>query len=207
MQFRELFDSSARLRAEIAQDKYVRYFMEISARERLKVTPGDPDALVVQGDLAAAEGNMRKATAYYNEAVKAGPRHLLALNSYALELMSEHKFTDAHELFLRALELSPDNHRIMMGLGVCRMNNKKITDAINTFEEIISQRPKYAAAYFMLSIVHRNYTSDPRAASRAYNNARYYALHEQDSDSDFEPAARIIIEANGPGPKLLQGPN
>ncbi len=75
-----------------------------------------------------------------------------AYHELGILLKMEGKFSDAVQLFARAIELKPEFAEAEYSLGVCHNNLKNYDSAIAFFLRLLDRRPNYANAYFSMGV-------------------------------------------------------
>ena len=119
------------------------------------------------GNLYAATGRFKGATAAYQKAVEIEPDYVEAYMNKGLAAMQAGQITDAHSAFERAAILDPTNAEIFYNLGVVREKLGRPAQATTAYAHAIALRPNWAEAYFNLGKAHRD-NGEKTAAIQAY---------------------------------------
>ncbi|MCE7887200.1 MAG: hypothetical protein DYH13_06830 [Alphaproteobacteria bacterium PRO2] len=163
----------------------------------------ESDLHLAYGDKDASEGQMIGAFDYYRQAKNIDPSNARALTTYARELMIRKKFAEAEDILRCALNLSPEDPRILLTIGVCQMESKQMPKAIETFNKLVQYRPQYAPTYLLLAEIYQSggHTKD---ANICYMQAGEFALR---GDPYLDPEeAKVILDiamARSPKKRLM----
>ncbi len=165
-----------------------------SFERALKLRAGYPDTLANSwnnlGLLAAREGRTGEAVAYFQEALKLSPDHLIALDNLGSAYRQQKRWDDARKTYERALEVSSNDAEANYGLGMVFAQNDDTARAFDSLQKALKLRPVYPEALNNLGILYlRTQRQDEAVASfeqcirvapafdQAYLNlARVYAI-------------------------------
>jgi len=134
------------------------------ANEVLAKHPGDPDALVLKGDVLASAGKMRDAAAAFADAQRRRPDASTALKLF--QIRSATAAPDADEPLQQWLALQPNDYRIRDVLGTYYLGQHALQKAAGELEMVVRQMPGYAPGFNNLAWTYFQ-MNDPRAQSYA----------------------------------------
>jgi len=167
-----------------------------SFERALKLRASYPDTLANSwnnlGLLAAREGRSGEAIAYFQEALKLSPDHMIALDNLGSAYRQQKLWGDAHKTYERALEVDPNDAEANYGLGMVFAQNDDTARAFDSLQKALKLRPAYPEALNNLGILYlRTQRRDEAVASfeqcirvapafdQAYLNlARVYAIED-----------------------------
>ena len=98
------------------------------------------------------QGNIRKASEYYQKALDADYNQTETLNDYALLLTSQKKYEKAEKLLLHGLTLPNSNFMMRYNLGYLYLQIFQPENAKKQFKKVISERPNYIFAHNNLGL-------------------------------------------------------
>jgi cellulose synthase operon protein C len=134
------------------------------ANEVLAKHPGDPDALVLKGDVLASAGKIRDAAAAFGDAQRRRPDASTALKLF--QIRSATAAADADEPLQQWLALQPNDYRIRDVLGTYYLGQHALQKAAGEFEMVVRQMPGYAPGFNNLAWTYFQ-LNDPRAQTYA----------------------------------------
>lgn len=134
------------------------------ANDVLAKHPGDPDALVLKGDVLASAGKMREAAAAFADAQRRRPDASTALKLF--QIRSATAAADADEPLQQWLALQPNDYRIRDVLGTYYLGQHALQKAAGELEMVVRQMPGYAPGFNNLAWTYFQ-MNDPRAQSYA----------------------------------------
>lgn len=142
------------------------------ARDRLllsiELNPKNADAYSALGLSYEALGNLRLATDSYEKAVRADPRNIEVLNTYAVFLCNQRDFERAQEFFEKAAN-HPENDNAEVTLtnaGICMTQQPNLAAAESYFRKALDRRSNYADALLQLCLL--KYQEQDYLGSRAF---------------------------------------
>ncbi len=97
---------------------------------------------------AAQGGDMDRASAMAEQALKAGLEHPLLLNLVALKLENEGRLEDAAARLRRARELAPTDISVLNALGLVLQRLEAFREALELFEEVLRLAPDFPPAHY-----------------------------------------------------------
>ncbi len=210
-QFKQVADLEMKLDQAATHEEAVRLKQEAisSHREGHSFSSSakliEAEALVIQGDIQAAEGHRDHAFGYFNQAMATAPRYVPAIARCALVSMQIGKFELAKSLYEIASGIEPEKPRFATAIGVSLLELGQINEARKVFEMIVAKEETYPAAYFFLWHIHKNYTGNLGKADACFLEAEHYAELSERAHSDMERCTPDIIEAYKP--ESLQRPD
>ena len=138
---------------------------EYNQIERLAPSYGDtnPELFFRRGQILARQGSYRKAKDDLVMALKSNPEHLGALLALGDTLFDEREYTQAIELYERALKIRDTLPRAHYQVGRAHAYLKNQTEAIEAFERSIKLGLKEALAHETLGFLYRD-TGNPTKA-------------------------------------------
>jgi putative PEP-CTERM system TPR-repeat lipoprotein len=141
------------------------------ANEMLAKHPGDPDALVLKGDVLASAGKIRDAAAAFADAQRRRPDASTALKLF--QIRSAAGAPDAAEPLEQWLALQPNDYRMRYVLGTYYLSQHALQKAAGELEVVVRQVPGYAPAFNNLAwtYVQMNDSRAQSYAQRAYQLA------------------------------------
>ena len=111
----------------------------------------DPVALFNQGQDAHEKGDLAKAIALYEEAIKIAPEFPEAEYQRGTALQALRKDAEAEKAFRRALELRENWNLPLLNLGEVLVKNNKFAEAESVLSKVISLDPNNSQAYLALT--------------------------------------------------------
>lgn len=134
------------------------------ANDALAKHPGDPDALVLKGDVLASAGKIRDAAAAFADAQRRRPDAATALKLFQIRAAAA--APDADEPLQQWLALQPNDYRIRDVLGTYYLGQHALQKAAEEFELVVRQVPGYVPGLNNLAWTYFE-MNDPRAQSYA----------------------------------------
>lgn len=146
---------------------------------------------ILNGEIAAAQGDIRGARSCFAGAVGQAPRSVNALVRNAMMDMLVCDYKNAKSRYEEALNVEPENPRLLTGKAVCLMEMDREEEAREILYKIGNHPSNYnyAPAYFFLSLIE----SDPSLREDFFNQATNYACMSTDKNRYMEPGTDIII--------------
>ena len=118
------------------------------------------------GLLAARQGNMPEAVAYFKEALRLDPDHLVALDNLGAAYRQMQNWDEARNTLERALKVKPDDPEANYGLGMVFAQNGDSERAYELLRRALQFRPDYPEALNNLGILYlRTQRTDEAIAS------------------------------------------
>ncbi len=121
-------------------------------------------------DQALATGDIAKAAALAERALKSGQSDPMLLNLAAWGREEVGDFAGAHQLLRRALALAPGDVLVLGAIGAVLRKEGQLTEALAVLDQAVTVEPRHAAAW-----LERGYVLDalrsPVEARRSYSNA------------------------------------
>jgi tetratricopeptide (TPR) repeat protein len=111
-------------------------------REALALSPGDPDAHRLSGEIALEEGDYARAVAHYDEALAGAPDYLMALLGKAQALEKWGRLEEAEAVYRRTLEVDPWSYEVRLNFGVFLGMQGRTEEARRMFEEGMRLTPE-----------------------------------------------------------------
>ena len=115
-------------------------------RTALALAPTNVGLLISAGNLALAQGDAERATAFYRQAVALDPVNPAARSNLAQNLVVTRHFAEAEAEYPRVVELNPAAPYAHAGLGLSYLLQEK-------FEDAVTEAQKDAAEWAKLTIV------------------------------------------------------
>jgi cellulose synthase operon protein C len=134
------------------------------ANDALAKHPGDPDALVLKGDVLASAGKIRDAAAAFADAQRRRPDASTALKLF--QIRSAAAAPEPDEPLQQWLALQPNDYRIRDVLGTWYLGQHALQKAAEEFELVVRQVPGYVPGLNNLAWTYFE-MNDPRAQSYA----------------------------------------
>jgi tetratricopeptide (TPR) repeat protein len=115
-------------------------------RDYLRRHPGNLEARITLGDIYRANSRFTDAAATYEQALAevkaAAPRHWSLYYTYGIALERSGRWDDAERAFKRALELAPDEPRVLNYLGYSWIDQGvRLDEALGMIKRAVEQRP------------------------------------------------------------------
>ncbi len=124
----------------------------------LKLRASYPDTLANSwnnlGLLAARDGRGDEAIGYFQEALKLGPDHSIALDNLGSAYRQQKRWDDARSTYDHALRVNPDDPEANYGLGMVFAQNDETTRAFDFLQKALKLRPLYPEALNNLGILY-----------------------------------------------------
>jgi len=161
--------------AELNYQLGARYYQNAQyelARDRLMLSIElDPRRAISYSTLGLtyeALGNIRLATESYEKAIRADPRNIEVLNTYAVFLCRQKDFEGAKKRFRKAANHAEnDNAEVTLtNAGICMTQKPDLVAAEGYFREALERRTNYADALLQLCIL--KYHEQDYLGSRAF---------------------------------------
>jgi tetratricopeptide (TPR) repeat protein len=125
-----------------------------------------PNAWNNLGLLATREGRTDQAIAYFQEALKLSPDHLVALDNLGNAYRQQKQWEDARKVFERALKISPQDPEANYSLGMIFAQTEDNQQAFEYLQRALKFRPAYPEALNNLGILYlRTQRRDQAVAS------------------------------------------
>jgi Flp pilus assembly protein TadD len=115
-------------------------------RDTVAKRPDNARANYDLGLALAAEGSVRDAIWYYEQALRVKPDYPEALNNLGVALVDTGSVPDAIARYELALKLKPDYALAENDLGVALAREDKVPQAVGHFERALQLKPDYAEA-------------------------------------------------------------
>lgn len=109
---------------------------------------GNPDALLLSGQIAFEAGAMEEAASHYRRLAELKPDHPYASLNAGICLARQRRWRMAIEALQRAVVLEPDRAQSWFVLGVCLLNERRAAEARASFARSLRLREEYAPAWF-----------------------------------------------------------
>ncbi|MBI4902803.1 MAG: tetratricopeptide repeat protein [Acidobacteria bacterium] len=115
---------------------------------RPAIVAGNPDALLLAGQLSFESGKTEDAARHYKRLAELKPDHLFASLNAGICLARLRRWRMAVECLQRAVVLDPDCAQSWYVLGVCLLNERRAAEARSSFAHSLKVRSDYAPAWF-----------------------------------------------------------
>lgn len=125
-----------------------------SLDDLLKSAPNDPEVLYLKAELAAREGKTQEYRTALEEALKAGPGHLLSAKALGALLTDEKQYDRAISVFTEARKVYPRDANLLHRLGRSYYLKGDLTNASKTLEDALKLEKNSASLYFDLACVY-----------------------------------------------------
>jgi tetratricopeptide (TPR) repeat protein len=116
----------------------------------IEVTKNNYVAANALGKAFEQRGELARAAALYQDAVRIEPRYAISRYNYGLALIGLGRKEDALEHLAAAAKLDPGNADAQFNLGVFFLQQKRFADAAGCFDATLKLRPDSATAHFRL---------------------------------------------------------
>lgn len=103
---------------------------------------GTADRSLLQGGLAALDGDRERAEVLYREGLAASPGHLDLLRCYSLLLIERESHAEAIPFLERALASKPDDASVIAALGISLTKVKAWERAIPLLQQLVERNPE-----------------------------------------------------------------
>lgn len=153
----------------------------------------DPVALFNQGQDAHEKGDLAKAIALYEEAIKIAPEFPEAEYQRGAALQTLGKDAEAEKAFRRALELRENWNLPLLNLGEVLVKNNKFSEAETVLNKVISLEPNNPQAYLALTELRLKTKASPDVLKNLL--AKLQDVSAKNSNASIW-AARGAIERN-----------
>ena len=100
------------------------------------------DTYVAMARFCAENGRLAEAEQHYLNALRANPRHLVALLGYAKLQEQQGRPTEAMQIYQRALSLYPQEPAVLNNAGLCYARNGQLETAANLLHRAVQLEPK-----------------------------------------------------------------
>ncbi len=141
--------------------------------EPAKVSQNDQD-LYAQAVNMLEVGDALRAEAILQELADSYPGHAGPVLNLAIIYARDGRTAEAKLLFVRALELRPDNAIAYNQLGILARRNGEFNAAQANYEQAVALAPDYAFAHLNLGVLYEIYLQQPEQALPHYE--RYQEL-------------------------------
>jgi Flp pilus assembly protein TadD len=121
-------------------------------RQILYQQPGHPDALHLQGILAAQSGDLDMAVRLVRRVVQVRPDFVEAWRNLGCILVNQGKLAEALTAYRRLVYLRPSDAAAQYGLGIILRDQGHADGAIAAFSRAVQLRPDYAEAWLKLGM-------------------------------------------------------
>ena len=155
------------------------------------LTTGNPDALMVAGDVLRARRMPEDALDYYRAAAQHGASEPKMLNRIGVTLMELHDGKQARQCFQRALQLSGKNSEIWNNLGAAEYIGGDYRSSIQDYKRAVKLNKKAAVFHSNLGTAYFE-VKDFESAEKQFIAALKLdpAIFEQSNSSGIE--ARVL---------------
>jgi tetratricopeptide (TPR) repeat protein len=166
-------------------------------RKALEVRPGYAGAMYNLGLVAELRNRPASAESLYLETIRLNPIMDAPYINVAAIALSRGDFSRAHQYYMRAYGINPENPRTLVGLGVTTSQlegfgqREGLNQAMEFFDRAIEIDPEFPDIYFNLAIV---YSRSGRPEDAADNARRALELDPMD-DQAYLIYARQMIAA------------
>ena len=116
----------------------------------IEVTKNNYVAENALGKFFEQQGDLPRATALYQDAVRIEPRYAVSQYNFGLALIGIGRKEQALEHLAAAAKLDPGNADAQFNLGVFFLQQQRYTNAVGCFEATLKLRPGSAAAHYRL---------------------------------------------------------
>ncbi|NOY82112.1 MAG: tetratricopeptide repeat protein [Kiritimatiellaeota bacterium] len=140
-------------RAEAAYRTGALATAEKAARDALRTAPGQANALMLLGIIAADRGNHQEAIRYYRQALQAAPDDPEASVNLAVSLSILGKKTEAADLLKQTLLRRPDSAQAWYNFGVIQQERGKPTEAADAYRHALRIRPGLPSPHLNLAVI------------------------------------------------------
>lgn len=145
--------NNALARAALGSGQEDHVSMTARLKEAVNDNPSDVDGLIFLAGSLEEQGDLVRAKAFYEQAIKLEPMHGLACTSYAVLLFSEGDLINARLFFERALITQPNDPHPLANLGGVLYAQKDLINARTRLERALAVDPEYEYALVTLSNV------------------------------------------------------
>lgn len=124
-------------------------------RTAVETDPSNPKALLGQGAMLAATGQLEAAAARFQTCAELRPDSAVAHNNLAAVLVRLDRTAEALEHYQKALELAPKNPVAHCNVGTLLAEANRLEEAERAFQDALDLEPNSAAAKLGLADVQR----------------------------------------------------
>ena len=162
-------------------------------RKALTIKPDHKPAMIALTEVLLAEGKLQETEWESRRLILMDPDMIGAYNSLVDCLMGQQKSEQALEFALQGVERKPADTSIKNRLGICYLNNKYFSDAIDTYRSILEVKPDFfpsqvnlAGAYSLTGSrdeslhFYEKALESPQAHSEHYSNLVFSRLYDPD---------------------------
>jgi tetratricopeptide (TPR) repeat protein len=123
----------------------------------------------MEGDMAQnPAGRVMEQINRHKQRLEANPKDLEALIALGNANFDIQRFDKAKELYLRALEIDPENVRVRTDLASCYRNTGDLEQALKELDRVLAIDPKHENALYNLGVLLLNDKQDPKGAAAAW---------------------------------------
>ncbi len=148
-------------------------------RMAIETNPRDPTAWEHLGDLYKDTGDTKKAEECYAKVKLLDPMSEEKLIKLGEEYVKRN-FSDAMQLYQRALEMNPNNSTIYFDMGYAYTTQGRHVEAIQAYQKAISLKPDFLAAYFNMGLAMKE-LHDYRNAIAAFQHTLKIQPHHSEA--------------------------
>lgn len=121
------------------------------------------------GDMAQhPAGRVMEQINQYKQRLEANPKDVEALIALGNANFDIQRFDKAKELYLRALEIEPENVLVRTDLASCYRNMGDVEQALKELDQVLSIDPKHENALYNMGVLLLNDKQDPKGAAAAW---------------------------------------
>jgi tetratricopeptide (TPR) repeat protein len=135
----------------------------------------------------------------FEQAVKVTPTSYVALNNYALALLTRGNVDGAIQVYQRAVALKPDLDAARCGLGTAFMEQRQFDAAAEQFQRVLSLDPRNASARLQMGILLGRQGKLPEAAALLSE-----AVRQQPGDAAAHNNYGNVLILQGQYPEALE---
>jgi tetratricopeptide (TPR) repeat protein len=140
--------------------------------QQAQTVPGSESNAALKTNLARVlylQGDTAIARQEFQESLKLDGEHLPTL-VYLTELyLDDHNYTDARPLLEIASNKAPDNHGLLLNLGVAYRGSGDMPNAVKTYEKALELDPTNPDPHLNLGILYGDYNKDYDRAVKSFN--------------------------------------
>jgi tetratricopeptide (TPR) repeat protein len=119
---------------------------------------------------ALGQGDIERAAALAEAALRAGQADPMVLNLAAWRREEAGDYAGAHRLLRRALALSPDDVLVLGAIGAVLRKESRLDEALATLDRVVAAEPRHAAAWLERGYTLEALRAEP-AAVESYSRA------------------------------------
>ena len=116
--------------------------------QALQLRPGQPQALILLGIIAAQTGDLERAVTLFGEVLQRDPRNAAALNNRGNALLALRRPEAALASYEQAIALQPDQAPPHSSRGKALFELRRYEEAVAGHDRALALDPNYAAAHF-----------------------------------------------------------